>query len=482
VGLSGIFKAVDENIENPWGQSRMMSDRTAHYPYDLAQLVAERLQAEQVGSPPENVLVRLFEILYFASFLTDEGRPILCTVNYVDPADVATSSASPANQWSYIPFERPLPLDVRTLTKLARAADPHVSSLAVSADASGDLYIWGMFDQEPRHGDYITLDSDPTLERPGLFQATITGTGNVSVHQNSSLLGTLSRDVLVESYYDVLWMGPVHGLLVTPVRQYLVDHCHELVEDGEPFDPRQFERELLLRWINSIARILVNIQHYRHGGGMIIAPHISLENLLVKYRITYDRLLHSLWRLVHVQFRRGRAMDMVRDQVEEEDSLDGLRMSLPLLRDMHIELEHRKNEILGTNRFIAALSCVDGVVLLDNLMRVHGFGVELRTDNSLNEIYLANDAQAMPERLREVELAQFGTRHRAMMRYCYQYPGTLGFAISQDGDIQAMTRIGSRLVYWENIDVQLAFKAENWIVAQSDLRSVLKRLNLRLEA
>ena len=113
-------------------------------------------------------------------------------------------------------------------------------------------------------------------------------------------------------------------------------------------------------------------------------------------------------------------------------------------------------------------------------MGVQGFGVELRTDNNLNEIYLAGDALAIPDRLREVELAQFGTRHRAMMRYCYQYPGTLGFAISQDGDIQAMTRIGSRLVYWENIDVHLAFKAENWIVAEREMPSVLKRLNWHL--
>ena len=135
----------------------MMSDRTAQYPYDLAQLVAQRLQAEHVESPPESVLVRLFEILYFASFHTDEGRRILCTVNYVDPATLASSPDEPVNQWRHVAFERPLPLDVRTLTKLARAADPNVSSLAVSADASGDLYIWGLFDQEPRHGDYITL-------------------------------------------------------------------------------------------------------------------------------------------------------------------------------------------------------------------------------------------------------------------------------------------------------------------------------------
>ena len=48
-----------------------------------------------------------------------------------------------------------------------------------------------------------------------------------------------------------------------------------------------------------------------------------------------------------------------------------------------------------------------------------------------------------------------------MMRYCYEHEGALGFVISQDGDIRATMRIGDRLVLWENINVQLAFKAEN---------------------
>ncbi len=60
--------------------------------------------------------------------------------------------------------------------------------------------------------------------------------------------------------------------------------------------------------------------------------------------------------------------------------------------------------------------------------------------------------------MRARSLQEFGTRHRAMMRYCFEFPETLGFVISQDSDIRAMRRIGGRLVLWENINVQLAFK------------------------
>ena len=39
------------------------------------------------------------------------------------------------------------------------------------------------------------------------------------------------------------------------------------------------------------------------------------------------------------------------------------------------------------------------------------------------------------------------------MRYCFAHPGSLGFVISQDGEIRAMTRVGAQLIIWENIEV-----------------------------
>lgn len=59
------------------------------------------------------------------------------------------------------------------------------------------------------------------------------------------------------------------------------------------------------------------------------------------------------------------------------------------------------------------------------------------------------------------------------MRYCYENPGALGFVISQDGDIRAITRVADKLVLWENIDVELAFKAENGFLAVPQIASSL---------
>jgi hypothetical protein len=67
-----------------------------------------------------------------------------------------------------------------------------------------------------------------------------------------------------------------------------------------------------------------------------------------------------------------------------------------------------------------------------------------------------------------------------MMRYCYDKPGSLGLVVSQEGDIRAMTRIDDRLVLWENIDVQLAYKTSGGHAAGQKTGPLLWRVNTRV--
>jgi hypothetical protein len=454
-------------------------DRTTRYPQHLAKLVAERLRREHGNSPPGTVLARLLETLYFASLKTDEGRRVLCTVDYVDPesSEVELTEPARADRWSYARFDRSLPFDVRSVAKVARAADPEVSSLAVYSDRKHRLFIWAMVDQEPRYGEAIALDAPANLERPGLFQATIVGPGNISVYHRGILVGSLVQNALVEEYHNVLWSGPVYAILKDHLHWSLAHRhdcnaglrVHEPPEtatvptaDAQPSELGLLRNGLLLRWINAVCRILVNIQHYRHGGGLLIVPHGSLDGLNINYRLSYDRLLTALAGLVHYQWAFGRS-----------GVTDGLR-------SFYRGLDEHRKEVLGAIRFIASLASVDGVVLLDRSLCVQGFGVELRTDNPLNSVFLAGDAAGSPELVREVELTHFGTRHRAMMRYCHEREGALGFVVSQDGEIQAMTRIGPRLLMWENIDVQLALAVENQLVAGQAQTPVWRRFIARV--
>ena len=171
----------------------MPAYRNARYPYHLAKLVAHELALEAIDSPSEKVLLKLFEILYFASLKTDEARPCRCTINYLDPSSQRSQFLSDGQPqgWMAVPFRHPIPLDVRSLLKLADAADPTVSSIAVFSDTNEELYIWGLIDQELRYGDRVALDAQEDPQRPGLFQATIAGVGTIAAYKNFTLVRSI---------------------------------------------------------------------------------------------------------------------------------------------------------------------------------------------------------------------------------------------------------------------------------------------------
>ena len=238
-----------------------MSQGKTQYPHHLARLVAERLRADYGRSIPETVLVRLLETLYFTSLKTEEGRRVLCMVTYLEPEQLDSSPASRRlpDQWICARFASPLPFDVRNLAKLAQAADPAVSSLAVSSDAKHRLFVCGMIDQEPRYADTIFTDCPGAAARPGLFQAAITGPGNISVYRQGVLVGSLVQNALVEQCHNVLWSGPVREMLAEDLRNAVAVSDHEI----------------LFRWLNAISRILVGIRQYRRGGGLVVVADRS---------------------------------------------------------------------------------------------------------------------------------------------------------------------------------------------------------------
>lgn len=440
----------------------MADYRIGRFPAHLANLVSRQLSAMGMAVPSDSVLLQLFETLYFASLKTDETRPCRCTINFIDQSTLEgnPSEASPSNGWNVIPFRQRWPFTVRSLLKLADAADPTVSSLAVCNDEKSGLYIWGMVDQEIRYGDYVSLTGTSDPVRAGLFQATITGVGAVSAYKNFTLLGSLEQDNLIADYHDVLWEGPVFEQLSNNLEATLLNKLAPQKGQVALTHLAQVKDDLQIRWQNAICRMLYHIQQYGHGGGLLITPQSPARDVNVKYDVTYDRLPSALLRLAqHHIFLRQRAETVA-------DHRSSLGDAVP--RDIHFaavesqqKLDLLKNELLGCVHFIASLSRVDGFVLLDRSLVVHGFGVEARADTDLTEVDVAGDSAASPHLFRKAPLSQFGTRHRAMLRYCDEHEGALGFVISQDGDIRATMKHHGRLVLWENINVQLAYRAEN---------------------
>ena len=142
------------------------------------------------------------------------------------------------------------------------------------------------------------------------------------------------------------------------------------------------------------------------------------------------------------------------DSIWEDISNDELVVSASDHLDEEVareEQEEAESEMDGAVWFIACLSRVDGLVLMNPDLSVEGFGTIVTVETELELVFAAQDEFADPTRRVPLSPDDFGTRHRSMMRYCISYPGSVGFVISQDGDVRAMTTIANDLVVWDGV-------------------------------
>jgi hypothetical protein len=103
--------------------------------------------------------------------------------------------------------------------------------------------------------------------------------------------------------------------------------------------------------------------------------------------------------------------------------------------------------------YLSHLSRVDGLILLSQDLTLRGFGVEITTKGDPKYVFKSNSVLANKSSLKQVDFKHFGTRHRSMMRYCNCHEGSIGFVISQDGNVKAITKVEDKLIIWEDINL-----------------------------
>jgi hypothetical protein len=192
-------------------------------------------------------------------------------------------------------------------------------------------------------------------------------------------------------------------------------------------------------WISALCRILIGIQRYHHGGAVLISDDGS--DLNAKYSLKYHRLANALLRAAIQQIKHTSFSDTIHEKYLEEagDIPSDLYWDETVSAN---ELTDTEDEITGCIRFLTSLSRVDGLIWVDSGLRLKGFGVEItsRADPAL--AFLAQNSQAT--KTKKLDLNHFGTRHRSMLRYCTANPNSVGFVVSQDGDVRAISQFNNR--------------------------------------
>ena len=355
------------------------------------------------------------------------------------------------DRWEVIRFTEPIQLSVANLVKLAKATDPRASSFAVHARNRCEVEIWGLVDQGGDYYDFINFESESGAQPPGVFLASIEGLGRLKARIGFQTIGDLRVERLVRETVDVLGTGPVGDALRGGVDAFESRVRREVGDD-------MFERRghwpisLTANWTETLARILLRAQRYGHGGAVLITPDVSQAELNVKHAIEYDRLRRSLDDQATATIRAVDASDEIFEIMEGDED----EMPVLLYLDNSVE-ENKRDEsrgaLDGAIWFVSLLTRIDGLVLLRPDLEVRGFGVEITSASVPASLLLALDSSA--GQTQPIEYTRWGTRHRSMMRYCWAIPGSVGFVLSQDGDVRVMTRIADAVVVWENPLLQM---------------------------
>jgi hypothetical protein len=437
--------------------------RTPSKTAEIAMLVDRYLRRRKLESPGLPTLHRVFDVLFYASLKTEEQKPLTFAVTYLDPAhpDPKPPKRIRQDRWGYVRLNEPIGFSVSNLAKIAGAVNPGVASLAIHAGARGSPVIWGIIDQLPLHySRFVTWEADAGPEVPGLFHATVSGIGEISVFREYELIVSLRQEFITRAYHRVLWSGPVHSQLNRYIRNYLREVCKTLGRKPRNIDG--WEEDYANIWLGNLCRILLRIKEYRHGGAILIQPRFSSAGLKMNYPFTYTRLGDLLLRYAVYLSLHLESMEEIFSRASKAGSPDAVPEDVHRLSRVSQNEKHDCQAALaGSVGLIASLSCVDGLVLMGSQLAVRAFGVEITDTSELNSVYLARNAAGSPPSLRRKDTRLFGTRHRSMIRYCASHPGSIGFVVSQDGPVRAIQKVGSRVVMWEDIQLRLAFESSD---------------------
>jgi len=340
--------------------------------------------------PSRDHLEAILDVVYVASLMEEEGRRIDFTLAYL-----GGDGARHLNH-KVFPFKRPLPFDPKPLAKYALSTEPLTTSLAVWPSKGGDLRVWGL----THHGDH-TFDVDLNF-LPTYLSVRVLRTGTFAVHFDARLAMLFSRNHhhlfpkdsakridLVDVLRD--WVG-----LEVPVAVALQRVCRRMVALG-------------------------------HGGTILLTEKGVTPNALTMHDTLTMRegSLTLLKDVVAEDHKRGNG-----EGAAKESKREGTRVHEAY------RLDEKHREALD---FVAHLSAVDGAVVLDDELNVHGYGATISTEGDAP----AGTAED-PKNLGTtdvMDLGRRGNRHRSAAYFCARQTGlALAFVASQDGDFSLFIR------------------------------------------
>jgi hypothetical protein len=403
------------------------------FPRDLPDAIKTRWQTaadQQFELPEDRILQKLLETCYHASFRTSEQRMVQCVVAYASMADIPEGT---------LHLSRPVVLTDSELVRLSPVTQ-HRQTVIGCEQMDGWLRIWGFFDYghawvQHSAGDPPAVPIQLADFPPDCLTITIEGPGALTISQGRTGLVRLRDGRVIFPQEDLFQSAQ------NPLGRFFRQLIDDLLKSAPHRDLSAFaeesvgQRSLLNIYTTSILAILERIRLTQHGGSVVISRTPLNEQLAhVTYNVSEHaglageimayKTLDDLLREPHSDFEAAAELERCRARLELH------RTSRQLIR--------------GISR-ISLLAAVDGAVLLDDHLRIQGFGVRFPVLLPPGTTVL--DALTGSEYLCD----QWGLRHQSVFSVCHNCEQAIGLIVSQDGDVKAVKADGGRLMFWDGI-------------------------------
>jgi Probable sensor domain DACNV len=346
-------------------------------------------------------------------------------------------------------FTAPRPFEVQELRRLSPAADYHRSLIGARLSGGGGLEIWGIVQSGPGWIRTYQGGIDRHAPLPPALVVHVSGPGRLGAYRGDVLVAKLERGEISGSSMDVFastWLPESFK-----ERRAELAKLHEAARkraDGRwaPLDP-----DFTLVLGQQVVRRLVSVMRSaRHGRTVIFVPaalteELSAENryVAIKYGFAEGEPRLRLRTLV-VRAMKVLAQTHGRGTGEQPKPVGWAEYEA----SSDEKIAELDEAIFAVAHLIAALSAVDGAVVITKRFELLGFGAEI--SGKLPEVRTVARALDVEGKLAVQEGTEgVGTRHRSVYRLCSELKEAVAVVISQDGGARFVAWKDGAVTYWD---------------------------------
>jgi hypothetical protein len=406
-----------------------------YYPHELALALHQRWPAEAAPLPAPAVLEQFLSVLYQASLLFEEGRPVVCHAVLASQAQLEAQPVA-LTDFHLVRFAEPRAWNEQEVRRLSPAVHQRSSALAVEQVATGHLQLWGMLFSGHEWDQIPDSPHQAGATAPSALLVQLSGPGSLVFYYGAHRVLTLQRG-RIEG----------HGFLEFP-RAWGEGRFLENQQLAGPAAVglvwTSVQEECLVQFVLHMQRrALTRSRAGGHGVLVVLVPTDRVAVLTApggvlrpKYRLLPTGTGPRFPALVQALVRRLLTLGEL-SWAHYQQSPDAE------LRTLTAELDRFAD-------YIADMGAVDGALVFTQQVDLVGFGVEIQaTQVPLTQVYRALDMEA--QTLQPVPADHGGTRHRAAYRLCLAAPDCLAIVVSQDGNVQFVHNQQGKVVFWDQL-------------------------------